>query len=297
MSSIASAVRPMSFLQRAKRWALVRIVVHASVLIVIVVATGLVSRFLVPPAPSPLHHGLLMATNLASALLLLTGYALSVRLMENRAATELAPRKGLPLFIAGAFIGVFLISAVYLVLFCLGLAQFAHGTGFDGLFGVLVVMFAAATLEELLFRAVLFRIAEEAFGTTAAIAVSAIAFGLVHALNPGATLASSTAVALEAGVMFSLAYVLTRNLWLPIGIHMSWNFAEGSLFGAQVSGYADPHTLFKTVLSGSKLMTGGNFGPEASVIAVGVCLLATSVIAALVIRRGGWRRRAFRLSF
>ena len=286
----------MSFPERAKHWAIVRIVVHALVLIAIVVATGLVSRFLVPPAPSPLHHVLLMATNFASALALLTGYASSVRLLEGRGATELSLRKGMPLLFAGILLGLLLIGAVYFILWCLGLVQFAHGTGFDGLFGALVVMFAAATLEELLFRAVLFRIAEEAFGTAAAIAVSAIAFGFVHALNPGATLVSSTAVALEAGVMFSLAYVLTRNLWLPIGIHMSWNFAEGSLFGARVSGYAEPHTLFKTALSGPQLLTGGNFGPEASLIAIGVCLSATAVIAVMVVRRDGWRRRTFRLS-
>jgi membrane protease YdiL (CAAX protease family) len=288
--------RRMSFLERAKHWAIVRVVVYAFVLIAIVVATGLVSRFLVPPAPSPLHHVLLMATNFVSALALLAAYALSVRLLEGRGATELGLRKGIPLLFAGIVLGLLLISAVYFVLWCLGLVLFAQGTGFDGLLGALVVMFAAATLEELLFRAVLFRIAEEAFGTTAAIAVSAIAFGLVHALNPGATPVSSSAVALEAGVMFSFAYVLTRNLWLPIGIHMSWNFAEGSLFGARVSGYAEPHTLFKTALSGPQLLTGGNFGPEASVIAIGVCLTATAVIAVMAVRQGGWRRRTFRLS-
>jgi membrane protease YdiL (CAAX protease family) len=293
--SIASA-SGMSFLERAKRWAIVRVVVYALVLIAIVVATGLVSRFLVPPAPSPLHHVLLMATNLVSALALLAAYALSVRLLEGRSPTELGLRKGLPLLLVGTLLGLVLIGTVYLILWFLGLVQFAQGTGFDGLLGALVVMFAAATLEELLFRAVLFRIAEEAFGTTAAVVVSAIAFGLVHALNPGATLVSSTAVALEAGVMFSLAYVLTRNLWLPIGIHMSWNFAEGSLFGARVSGYAEPHTLFKTALSGPQLLTGGNFGPEASVIAIGVCLSATVVIAIMVVRRGGWRSATFRLS-
>jgi membrane protease YdiL (CAAX protease family) len=293
--SIASA-SGMSFLERAKRWAIVRVVVYALVLIAIVVATGLVSRFLVPPAPSPLHHVLLMVTNLVSALALLAAYALSVRLLEGRSPTELGLRKGLPLLLVGTLLGLVLIGTVYLILWFLGLVQFAQGTGFDGLLGALVVMFAAATLEELLFRAVLFRIAEEAFGTTAAVVVSAIAFGLVHALNPGATLVSSTAVALEAGVMFSLAYVLTRNLWLPIGIHMSWNFAEGSLFGARVSGYAEPHTLFKTPLSGPQLLTGGNFGPEASVIAIGVCLSATIVIAIMVVRHGGWRSTTFRLS-
>jgi membrane protease YdiL (CAAX protease family) len=50
-------------------------------------------------------------------------------------------------------------------------------------------------------------------------------FGVAHALNPGATFSSTIGIALQAGVMLGLAYSLTRRLWLPIGIHIGWNFA------------------------------------------------------------------------
>jgi membrane protease YdiL (CAAX protease family) len=280
-------------LSRMGHWAAIRILVHAIVLIVVVVTTGIVSRLLIPPLPSPLHHPLQMLVNLLSVAALLVSYALTVRLLERRSATEINLRRGAPLLLIGTIIGTALMGAVYFIAWRLGLAAFARGTGLDGLSGALVAMFAAAVLEELLFRAVLFRIVEDATGTMAAVLVSAIAFGLIHGVNSGATPVSTVAIALEAGVLLALAYAMTRNLWLPIGIHTSWNFAEGSLFGAKVSGYAMPRSLFHSTLSGPPLLTGGAFGPEASVIAIGVCLVAAAVMAIVIVRKGGWRKRTY----
>ena len=61
-------------------------------------------------------------------------------------------------------------------------------------------------------------------------------FGLGHIFNPGATAFSSVAIALEAGVLLGGAYMLTRKLWLPIGLHAAWNFTQGFIFDVPVSG-------------------------------------------------------------
>jgi len=288
--------RGNGFLARASHWAVVRVVVLALVLIVALIASKLATNPLIPPAPSPLHHPLLLVGNLLSSGLLLALYALTVRWLERRSAAELDPRRGAPLLLAGAGIGAAMMASVYLILWILGRASFGPGTGLDGLGGGLAVAFAAAVLEELLLRAVLFRILEEAGGTTIAVAVSAVVFGLLHAFNPGATPISTAAIAIEAGVLLALAYALTHNLWLAIGIHMSWNFTEGSLFGAAVSGGAPTHSLVRASLSGPQLLTGGAFGPEASVVSVVVSLAASAVLGALILRRGGWRPRTLRLS-
>lgn len=95
--------------------------------------------------------------------------------------------------------------------------------------------------------------------------------------------------------MLALAYVLTRNLWLAISIHAGWNFTEGSIFGAQVSGSSEAHSLIKSSLTGPELLTGGAFGPEGSVISVGVCLLFATVLAILIVRRSGWQKLTFQL--
>src|SRR6185437_145917 len=144
----------------------------------------------------------------------------------------------------------------------------------------------AAVGEELAFRGGAFRVLEDSLGTMGALAGSAALFGLLHAVNPGATVVSSAAIALEAGVLLGAAYALTRNLWLPIGIHLGWNFTEGGIFGVSISGGAAAKGLFSVSLVGHTLLTGGQFGPEASIVAIVVCLALAAVLLVLAVQRG-----------
>jgi uncharacterized protein len=121
-------------------------------------------------------------------------------------------------------------------------------------------------------RGFVFRIVEIAGGTWIGVVVSSVLFGAGHAFNPGATVISSIAIALEAGVLLAAAYVVTGRLWLPIGLHAGWNFTEGSLFGMSVSGYSTTPGWLAGTLKGPVILTGGAFGPEASIFAVAVCL-------------------------
>jgi hypothetical protein len=147
--------------------------------------------------------------------------------------------------------------------------------------------------EELLFRGALFRIVEERWGTLVALLTSAAFFGAIHGGNPGATALSSIAIALEAGLLLALAYAATRTLWLPIGLHFAWNFTEGGIFSTQVSGGV-VQGLFATKLTGDRLLTGGSFGPEASIVAVAICLIAALFFLVITLRRAQWRPFALR---
>src|SRR5262249_26286200 len=140
----------------------------------------------------------------------------------------------------------------------------------------------------LTFRGGLFRIVEERFGTFVGLLISAGFFGAVHFGNPGATVVSSVAIALEAGLLLALAYTATRSLWVPIGLHFAWNFTEGGVFSTEVSGNT-VHGVLATKLAGPELMTGGTFGPEASVIAVAICLVLAAVFLVMTVRRGQWK--------
>lgn len=140
-------------------------------------------------------------------------------------------------------------------------------------------------MEELFFRGILFRWIEEMAGSWVALAATSILFGFAHALNPNATLFSSTAIAVEAGILLGGAYVLTRSLWLPIGLHAAWNFTQGYLFGIPVSGVAEKG-LVTSRLSGPELMTGGGFGLEASVIALVIGTAAGVWLLKLAIAKG-----------
>jgi len=140
-------------------------------------------------------------------------------------------------------------------------------------------------MEELLFRGILFRWIEEFGGSWAALAITSALFGLAHMGNPNATWFSSFAIAIEAGVLLGGAYMLTRSLWFPIGLHAAWNFTQGEIFDVPVSGI-DEHGLVQAKLSGPPLLSGGTFGLEASIIAL---VLATGVGAWLVwlaVKRG-----------
>lgn len=255
------------------RAALIRLGWMVFGIIVFVVVLGVLQapmRLLhVPPVP-----GALLVSLVALAV-----YVVWVRLVERRDPDELAPRAMLSEGAGGVLLGVALFSAVIGVLTLAGAFTLTGSGAWTTAAAGLVLAIATAVTEEILFRGWLFRTVRDVGGTWVGVAVSALVFGLLHAFNPGATPFSTLAIALEAGVLLALAYAATNRLWLPIGIHAGWNFAEGSIYGSSISGHAPQPSLLHGVLHGPVILTGGVFGPEASVVAVIVCLLAAAAFA------------------
>lgn len=145
----------------------------------------------------------------------------------------------------------------------------------------------AAVTEELWMRALLLRLLWRVVGPVPAFAVVALVFGALHLVNSGANaLAGATVVV--AGLMFCALYALTGRLWVPIGLHFAWNFAQGYLFGAAVSGNnLDGSILLSTARPGSAdWLTGGVFGLEASVIALLVVSAVTVIVLAMARKSG-----------
>ncbi|WP_373304434.1 hypothetical protein [Streptomyces anandii] len=103
---------------------------------------------------------------------------------------------------------------------------------------------------------------------------------------------------MEAGWMPAAAYAATRTLWAPIGLHFGWNFAAAGGFGTEVSGNGSTHGLLDAPTSGPALLSGGEFGPEASLYSVLFCVLAAVAFLLPARRRGRLtpgRRRAERV--
>ena len=158
----------------------------------------------------------------------------------------------------------------------------------------LVSAIGTAVIEEILLRGIVFRITESALGTWIALVLSSMLFGLLHLMNPQATLQGAVAIIFEAGVLLGAAYVLTRRLWLPIGIHAGWNFTQGGIFGVAVSGHRSEGVLEGT-LTGPEWLSGGSFGAEASVVAVVLGIALGTALVVMARRRGHliapyWRR-------
>lgn len=222
------------------------------------------------------------------------GYLIFTRLIEWRWPRELSLRGFIPEFGKGLALGALLFSGTMLLLWFFGFYNWT-GTNSVAVLGSALIMSVAGFFEELLIRGVLYRILEESLGTWIALALSAVLFGLAHVANPNATLITTMAIALEAGLLLAAAYSLTGRLWFATGLHCAWNFTQGGIFGLPVSGHPMTGLLVGTV-SGPTWISGGEFGVEASLIAVLVCMTAAVFILRLVVKRGlvrqpWWRRR------
>ena len=241
---------------------------------------------------------LTLALGMLTTVLAVLVYRWVVGRTEHRPVAELDPSGAAPALGRGTLIGVVMFGMVITNLFTSGNYE-VHGLGsLSGTVGLFGFMAAAAVTEELLFRGVLFRIIEEYLGTWIALALTALLFGLAHLPNPDATAWGAFAIAIEAGGMLAAAYVATRNLWVPIGVHFGWNFAAGGIFSTVVSGNDTEQGLLDSTTSGNKWITGGDFGPEGSVYSVLFGVLLTIAFLWLAHRRGHIvprRRRADRV--
>ena len=150
------------------------------------------------------------------------------------------------------------------------------GNDWTALAKSLFTFLVVAVGEEVLFRGIVFRLLDQQWGTVVALILSALLFGFVHITNDNATVWSSVAIAVEAGLLLGAAYKWSGNLWLPIGIHWAWNFFQGPVFGFAVSGN-DTSSLIKPVIEGSEWLTGGTFGAEASIPAFVTGLIFTAL--------------------
>jgi hypothetical protein len=182
--------------------------------------------------------------------------------------------------------GTMIFSIAVLIAGVLGVYRIVAFGNLGGLLAALIApTIGAAVTEEMLFRGILFRWIEEFGGTWVALIVSSTLFGLVHIMNPNATWFSSFAIAVEAGILLGGAYMLTRSLWFPMGLHGAWNFTQGEIFDVPVSGHPE-NGLVTAKLSGPALLSGGQFGLEASVIALVIATAAGVWLVVLAVRRG-----------
>jgi membrane protease YdiL (CAAX protease family) len=147
-----------------------------------------------------------------------------------------------------------------------------------------VFLLVGSAAEEILFRGFGFQTLLAAFGEWPSIAVCAILFGALHLGNPGANWLG-IANTMGFGAVFGYAFLRSRDLWLPIGLHFGWNFTL-PLFGEKVSGLTMNVTGYEMSWTAGALWSGGAYGPEASLLATAVLVLLF-----LYVRRAPARRQ------
>ncbi len=237
-------------------------------------------------APDP---AVATALGVAGIVLLYVAYWLAVRYGERRAADEIAPAPAVPETAVGILIGLGMFATVFTILRLIGVYTLAPGNWTDWP-GDIWDALATGLFEELMIRAIIFRLLMRAAGPWWALGLSALLFGALHLANPNANLVAAVAIAVEAGLMLAAFYLLTGRLWMSVGVHAAWNFAQGPIFGARVSGQVERGSLFTSgpVPGSPDLLSGGAFGPEASLPAIVVGLAVF-----LVVMRA-WRQGAAR---
>jgi membrane protease YdiL (CAAX protease family) len=273
---------PKPLWRRIAGFPLVAMLIAVAIFVLALAGSILIAKLL-PPMDKTLGDLTKAAISIG---LVWTAYKLVIRHLGEH------PRDDLRLAEAPKGLGVGLLFGFLLFTLVVGVAAIAdvyNIVGEGGTAALVSALIATAILpgfmEELLFRGILFRWLEEFGGSWFALALTSALFGLGHIFNPNATALSAFAIALEAGVLLGGAYMLTRNLWMPIGLHAAWNFTQGEIFDVPVSGL-DSHGLVEAQLSGPQILSGGAFGLEASLIAMVIATAAGVALVVLAVRQG-----------
>jgi hypothetical protein len=262
---------------------LVAMLIALAIAIACFTVAALLGRYVVPPIDGLKTS---LEFDLIAIPLLIIAYELVIRRLGEHPRDDYRDPKALKSLGLGLGAGFLIFSVAVAVAAILGVYRITgEGDTSDLLPALIGPAIFAAVSEELIFRGILFRWIEEFGGSWAALLLTSAFFGAAHLYNPNASPIAAVGIAFEAGVMLGAAYMLTRSLWLPMGIHAAWNFTQGEIYDIPVSG-TPVHGLLVARLKGPPLLTGNGFGLEASLIAIVVATLFGLWLLWLAIRKG-----------
>ncbi len=233
----------------------------------------------------------LLVGTFITALPMLLAISVARRVLDRRSLASLGfPRRQMWWDLAaGFFISGVTMGAIFLLFRLAGWLDFdgfiwqtqPPGVWVPGLLVMLLVFVLVGVWEEIFFRGYLFLNLEEGLNTNWALVLSSLIFALFHYNNPGGQSVFPMAGLMLAAIFFGYSFLGTRSLWLPIGLHIGWNFFENAIFGFPVSGLQTPGLLQNTV-HGPAAWTGGDFGPEAGLVLLPGLVLAGFLVYAYI---------------
>jgi membrane protease YdiL (CAAX protease family) len=283
MEETASLPAAKPLWRRIVDYPLVAMVIAMMIVFVCFTVGFLIGNYALPPIPG---FGMELKFELASIPLLILAYLFVIRRLGERPRNDYRDPKWMRRLGLGLLAGLLVFSTAVGIAALLGVYDVTGEGDLSGLLPALIgpTLFAAIS-EEMVFRGILFRWIEEWAGSWTALLLTSAFFGASHLLNPNASPIAAVGIAFEAGVMLGAAYMLTRSLWLPMGIHAAWNFTQGEVYDIPVSGMP-VHGMVQAHLSGPPLLTGNGFGLEASIIAIVVATLFGVWLLWMAIKQG-----------
>ncbi|WP_353095523.1 CPBP family intramembrane glutamic endopeptidase [Tissierella praeacuta] len=220
-----------------------------------------------------------------------------VKFVEKRSIKSIGFQTGSPfkLYIIGFLVGLCTITMVALILILTGSiklksSQLDFNYVIINLCIIAIGWIVQSASEEIAIRGWLIPSLEKNCTPVMAISITAIIFGSLHLFSSGVTILSFINLTLS-GIFFASYAILSGNIWGVCGLHFAWNFALGNIYGLPVSGFTNNgEKIFQTQQIGSKLLTGGDFGPEGGLIITIILLIAISALI-LKLRRDNINRQ------
>ncbi|HEX8842953.1 MAG TPA: type II CAAX endopeptidase family protein [Sphingomicrobium sp.] len=283
MEQVQTAQPTRPLWRRIVDFPLVAMLIAMVIVIVCFAAALLIGQYAVPPIPGLTRE---LTFDLIAMPILILAYKLVIRRLGEQPRDDYRDPAALRNLGLGLGAGFLVFSLAVGVAAVLGVYRITGEGNLNGLPAALIgaAIFPAIN-EELVFRGILFRWIEEFAGSWMALLLTSAFFGAAHLLNPHASPIAAVGIAFEAGVMLGAAYMLTRSLWLPMGLHAAWNFTQGEIYDIPVSG-TPANGVVEAQLNGDPLLTGNGFGLEASLIAIVIATVFGLWLLWLAIKRG-----------
>ena len=284
MQEVASgevALRPLW--RRVVDFPLVTMVIATVIFVCALVVSSLLAKYLLPPIPG---FNFNMKLDLVALPIVVLLYWFVIARLGKHPRNDFRDPKAARHLLEGLVGGAIIFSVAVGIAAALGIYRIVGLGDFKGLVPALIAsaVFPAVS-EEMLFRGILFRWLEEFGGSWVALLITSALFGAAHLANPNASWVAAVGIAFEAGVMLGAAYMLTRSLWLPMGLHAAWNFTQGEIYDIPVSG-TKVDGIVDARISGPPLLSGNGFGLEASLIAIMIATLFGLWLLWLAVKRG-----------
>ena len=253
---------------------LVRIIIACLFLIPVFLLNKVFRSVVTSSAPVDMRIYFTYAEAIIFFFVFLLAYGLYARFIEKRKAFEISSVLCWKEFGKGFFISMVLVGAVVCSLAAIGSYMIADwNTDGKVVIDLFIKFMIGALLEEIIFRLIIFRLTEELLGTWIALVLQAVLFGFAHMANDNSTLFTSFSVIIVGGIIYTGAFMYTRRIWLALGLHAGWNYFQSGIFGMPNSG-TEYKGLIIPDIRGKEWITGGNWGIEASLIAILLVLIA-----------------------
>ena len=210
-----------------------------------------------------------------------------VKVIEKRSLSSIGFNKNnwLKKYSLGFLIGLVMMSIIVLILLSFGYITVEKNpiqpVGVSAISSVLVILFGwiiQGATEEIVTRGWLLNVLSTKYNIGVGLLISSTLFGLMHLTNPNVNYIAVINIIL-VGLFYGLYVIKTNDLWAVCGMHSAWNFAQGNIFGFEVSGLdVSVGSLIDLNLVGNNVITGGAFGPEAGIIATFILLVSIGIL-------------------